>query len=1638
MRLEWLRVLCAVALSLGCSGQAMYKAHLNGDFSSDVSGYPLYDSVSVRAQDTFEAGYAAGCGNAFRVDAGESKVLTVPTTNGVPNGNAPWSLAFYVKVDTTGVRSALFHFGGCGAGNREGLTVGMVPAGGGARWRPTVDIHHGGDAFVLNVDLDVGVWYRLALVWKTNSDLLFFVNPTDADFNGGNALIDMSDMLEGAVGSGPVSLNIATSGASIAYGDMPGCTGVQTEGTYLIDEVVLHVGTPSIGSLTVCDAPDTGVDLNPRVFYAADFDSSDFRSEATTQYNIGSVDVTAGFDTFPSGFGGCGLAYGPVGLAYGKILTTSAGSTDLPSGDDSWTLSFYIKVGTIGLRDVIVGFGKCRSVVAREAFVIGMEATAGNRWSPVVSLLENPASLATSRWVASSIELTADEWHRLVITYGSGGVLKIWADPSDLTAPPSQDMTALLAGGLALQAAGGFLSFGESPTCTGSREGTFTLDNVQLIAGAVTDISSLSLTCPSPLNECNAVNIMRCTDGGNQYCDDPDKTTAGTDDWVCKCDTGYSGTDGMQNATTCTADALDECNAVNIMRCTDGGNQYCDDPFKTAASTDDWVCKCDTGYSGTDGMQNATTCIEDALDECDDVNISSRCLESDHQRCADDTPTATQTGDWVCRCVTGYTGEDGDKGVTTCSNEDECDNATNAATCTTNPNQRCHDGSAAPDDWVCRCDNGYVGEVIPLTAITCVLGNLNECDGNTACPAASHQRCYDPVPDSTSTGDWQCECVDGFTGVPVNQSEATCTAEYLNECDDPDNANECEDAPDQKCADDTPSADQVGDWVCRCKTGYTGPDVERDATSCERIPQSLDECIYVVNVEVCARGANQACFDPNPWDTDEFRQDWVCRCNAGYFGDGGNMTAITCVLEDLDECADPEIANRCPAERDQECHDPNPSSTQTEDWQCHCADGFTGAPGQQAAAEACLYAAPGALFECIETCATCANETCAQHDQVCTDPEPVEASLGDWMCLCRAPAEGPAMTGRATSCRIHAVGGATRGPTGNVNVVGQFIAVLGGSPGGAAGAGRLGIVRGINCEVDDIDLPYDEPLDRDYHPFGNGIGPADVQYLLGATIMNPIFVLAFAVVFGGIAVLLQKVNQLTWAEGACITSFPGVLYIPYAFVLQGTSLASSRLLFNPTRSGGFAALGAAVLIAAAVCIPILVWKMVVRRVAEEARGVDDPRMASGDDAAVDDDEEEPEGSVGGAHDIAPLTGAKRKLYGFVFGKEILVSTRGESYFCEHYGVVFDSMYCRYAWVTSMELITIVLLSFFANWATSNFTACCIRNFIITLILAAFFALLAYLRPFIAPMDNLLSIGLAGVTFLATFVLSLALAVREQGDGALTNFGAALLWASEVWVQIKIICDVLSALYSVLIGRKRVMRARARHADLGVINLEEAQMIGEGDKEHAYGDVGELSISLVRGDSQPNPLQDAAGGDYQAPPPNFGVVPLGCVTKKASLLNPPARPSSATGGGAIASPSAAPATQAPNFGTSDGAAYGASLLGGPASPSAPAALAPRDAPPAGQAPKFGTNDGAAFGGISLLGSPSAPASPDAAPTAQIPNFGTSDGAALGTSLLGSPSAPTALESKRGREMFGGRPAAGFSAPPESEMRDMDDL
>ena len=370
------------------------------------------------------------------------------------------------------------------------------------------------------------------------------------------------------------------------------------------------------------------------------------------------------------------------------------------------------------------------------------------------------------------------------------------------------------------------------------------------------------------------------------------------------------------------------------------------------------------------------------------------------------------------------------------------------------------------------------------------------------------------------------------------------------------------------------------------------------------------------------------------------------------------------------------------------------------------------------------------------------------------------------------------------------------------NTAAGAAAVLGG---GAGNAGKLAVLNGFGCEMDDVDVG-EEPLDWEFHPTTMSLGGAAGGYKLAAMVMNPVIVVCIGLLVLCAAAVVQTTQGYGREKAISVTRFPGILYIPYLFLLQGTSLVAAQVVFDPSRYPTMVAVLSYVTLALCLLSPVLLYTTVLRHVKREAELFPDPAI------------------VGNPETGEPGKRANSAVYKFAFGTDIWVSR--QSYFAEKYGNCFENVKPTCLWYILCELAVILCLSLLSGWQPTSVGSCNTRNIVITILLLLFFAATVVKRPFLSAMDNLISIVLSLLLASAVLGMTIAIATESPKDSALYTISGVCLFVSALMVMVKCVWDFGIYAMDVVISRRSDARQQARSQDTVLKNDLELELVSD--------------------------------------------------------------------------------------------------------------------------------------------------------------------------------------------------------------------
>eukprot|EP01063_Lacrimia_lanifica_P030305 TRINITY_DN4801_c0_g1_i2.p1 TRINITY_DN4801_c0_g1~~TRINITY_DN4801_c0_g1_i2.p1 ORF type:complete len:533 (+),score=123.47 TRINITY_DN4801_c0_g1_i2:59-1600(+) len=299
------------------------------------------------------------------------------------------------------------------------------------------------------------------------------------------------------------------------------------------------------------------------------------------------------------------------------------------------------------------------------------------------------------------------------------------------------------------------------------------------------------------------------------------------------------------------------------------------------------------------------------------------------------------------------------------------------------------------------------------------------------------------------------------------------------------------------------------------------------------------------------------------------------------------------------------------------------------------------------------------------------------------------------------------------------------------------------------------------------------------HPTQLGIGGGPEKELIGACIMNMLLLLGLSVVMVGAAGGVRAATGQSWEEARAAVRFPGICYIPYLFLLQGTSLAAARALFYPGGSVAIGLIGGATAFFS-LSVPVLIHIRVVRA---------------------------PSGKVVPDGAAVQMSGWQKFLYSFTFGNAIWVSAK-EPLFCERFGVIFETVKKDALWCLPAECLGVIMLSVLSALQPGTVWMCNMRNLGLALTTALWFLVLVVKRPYFGYLEGLVNTGAAGLVFVAVVCMTVAIWGEVAPDHILLEVAAETLSVSGWMVVGKALWDVAGYLYDTCSGLKRTKRARA--------------------------------------------------------------------------------------------------------------------------------------------------------------------------------------------------------------------------------------
>eukprot|EP01063_Lacrimia_lanifica_P010931 TRINITY_DN17695_c0_g1_i1.p1 TRINITY_DN17695_c0_g1~~TRINITY_DN17695_c0_g1_i1.p1 ORF type:complete len:490 (+),score=65.29 TRINITY_DN17695_c0_g1_i1:111-1472(+) len=201
---------------------------------------------------------------------------------------------------------------------------------------------------------------------------------------------------------------------------------------------------------------------------------------------------------------------------------------------------------------------------------------------------------------------------------------------------------------------------------------------------------------------------------------------------------------------------------------------------------------------------------------------------------------------------------------------------------------------------------------------------------------------------------------------------------------------------------------------------------------------------------------------------------------------------------------------------------------------------------------------------------------------------------------------------------------------------------------------------------------------------------------------------------------------------------PGILVVPYLFLLPGTGLSCALLLAAPADTVDSAAHYIAGVFALLFCLasPYVLYLC-----------IPSPRNATRSAACTPD------------RALVGMVGWRRRAYLLVFGDTVWVSSDAHRAFVERYGMVFDALRPAFRHFILGEIAYVLVISALSAWRPALGTPCNIRNGLLCLASGVLLAM-HVLGPYISPVENVLAASIAAATFAAVLTMTLSIASEE--------------------------------------------------------------------------------------------------------------------------------------------------------------------------------------------------------------------------------------------------------------------------------------
>ena len=414
--------------------------------------------------------------------------------------------------------------------------------------------------------------------------------------------------------------------------------------------------------------------------------------------------------------------------------------------------------------------------------------------------------------------------------------------------------------------------------------------------------------CEMDTNECRS-NPCRSGNHGGSTCHESSNGGAAPYDavpfgqYVCECETGWSG-------YNCDVDT-NECAESGTAACAGDHSECQESNTHPAVAVGAFACACTAGWDGGDeaalGRTSFAACNDD-LNEClpSPCRHSSECTESNTNESIAPRGPLFITSRYVCDCSAsvGWAGVDCDDDIDEC----EAHPCYNGATCLDSNDS----STVALTAFQCVCPAGYEGTLCRV--------DLNEC---VAQPCAYGGVCHDSTTwENVSIGEFHCRC-------PAGRGATDCSSDY-DEC----SSVPCENG--SNCTDSNNNTDiQLDSFLCDCTAGYTGTTCDVDVDECTSSPcaHETSKCydsttnrsvVDIVGIDLvgidafyceCATGWEGSrcladiddCMSTpcnGAGDCTDSLNAFECDCEVGYEGDRCQFSRDPCIVDVPAPCAD--------------------------------------------------------------------------------------------------------------------------------------------------------------------------------------------------------------------------------------------------------------------------------------------------------------------------------------------------------------------------------------------------------------------------------------------------------------------------------------------------------------------------------------------------------------------------------------------------------------------------------------------------------------------------------------------------------------------------------------------------------------